>query len=184
MNDDDRAKTQAGASRMSEGMPEQSPDQHAFDVESAEHLLFLGAVIAILTDGDTTGGAPTVTQIDALPGYENNLHTHPPNELFYVLDGEMTLYVNREPYHLTDGMSGFVPENTPHGFRFSGGSPLRVLAVFAPAGMAEFFRDVGTPVDSREIPEYHGPTQADLERMMAASEKYDMQRLGPLPPAT
>ena len=159
-------------------------DKYSFNVDAAEHYLFLGAVITIVADGTTTDGALTVTRIDAPPNYENNLHSHPPNELFYVLDGEMTFYVDEEPYHLTTGMTGFVPANRPHGFRVVGDDPLHVLAIFAPAGMADFFREVGTDVETREIPDYHGPTENELERMMAASPKYDMQRLGPLPSST
>ena len=79
-------------------------------------------------------------------------------------------------------MTGFVPANRPHGFRVVGDDPLHVLAIFAPAGMADFFREVGASIGTREIPEYHGPTEADLERMASASPKYDMRRLGPLPP--
>jgi hypothetical protein len=48
--------------------------------------------------------------------------------------------------------------------------------------MADFFRDVGTPVQTREIPDYHGPTEEELERMAVVSPKHDMKRLGPLPP--
>ena len=165
-------------------MSDAKPGRFSFDAESAEHYLFLGAVITVVTDGTATGGAVTVTEIDAPPNYENNLHTHPPGELFYVLSGEMTLYVDEQPYHLTPGTTGFVPAGRPHGFRVVGDGPLHVLAIFAPAGMADFFREVGTRVETRDIPDYHGPTEDDLERMEAASPKYDVGRLGPLPPAT
>lgn len=165
-------------------MSRDSTSQYGFDSDSTEHYLFLGAIITIVADDTATDGVLTVTEIDAPPGYENNLHTHPPNELFYVLGGEMTLYVDGQPYHLTPGMTGFVPANRPHGFRVTGDAPLHVLAIFAPAGMADFFREVGTHVETREIPEYHGPTEENLERMMAASPKHGMKRLGPLPPTT
>jgi quercetin dioxygenase-like cupin family protein len=165
-------------------MTRDSTSQYSFDSDSVVHYLFLGAIITIVTDDATTDGALTVTEIDAPPGYENNLHTHPPSELFYVLNGEMTLYVDEHPYHLTPGMTGFVPVNRPHGFRVTGDDPLHVLAIFVPAGMADFFREVGTPVETREIPEYHSPGEEELERMMAASPKHEMKRLGPLPPAT
>ena len=165
-------------------MSEDPIDHYSFDAESTEHYLFLGAVISIVADSTTTEGVLTVTEIDAPPNYENNLHTHPPSELFYVLNGEMTLYVDRQPHHLTPGMTGFVPANRPHGFRVVGVDPLHVLSIFAPAGMAEFFREVGTLVETREIPEYHGPTEGDLERMASASPKYDMKRFGPLPSVT
>lgn len=164
-------------------MSDDPPGRYSFDAESAEHYLFLGAVVTIVVDGTATDGALTVTEINAPPNYQNNLHTHPPNELFYVLNGEMTLYVDQQSHHLTRDMTGFVPGNRPHGFRVIGDDPLHVFAIFAPAGMADFFREVGTSVETREIPEYHGPTEADLERMASASPKYDMKRIGPLPPA-
>lgn len=122
----------------------------------------------------------TSTEIDAPLGYENNLHTHPPSGLFSVLDGEMPLSVGESAHHLTPDTVGFVPADVPHGFRVVGAEPLRLLAVFVPAGMADLFREVGTPVGSWDLPGCHGPTQGDLDRMMAATPKYDMQRLGPL----
>lgn len=164
-------------------MADDSSRHYSFDSNSAEHYLFLGAIITIVTDGTETDGSLTVTEINAPQGYENNLHTHSPSELFYVLDGEMVLYVDRQPYHLTPGMTGFVPATRPHGFRVVSDTPLHVLAVFAPAGMADFFREAGTPVETRELPDYHGPTEEDLERMMAASPSHNVKRLGPLPPA-
>lgn len=86
-----------------------------------------------------------------------------------------------EAYVLQPGTTGIVPSATPHGFRVTGEDPLRVLAIFTPAGMEEFFREVGTPVDSRTIPEYHGPPQEDLDRMAVVSPRYDIRRIGPLP---
>ena len=38
-------------------------------------------------------------------------------------------------------------------------------------------------VETRALSEYHGLTDGELERMLAASPKYEMDRLGPLPPA-
>jgi hypothetical protein len=45
--------------------PDESPNGFDVDVESAEHLRFLGAVITIVADGEDTRGALTVTQTDA-----------------------------------------------------------------------------------------------------------------------
>lgn len=41
--------------------------------------------------------------------------------------------------------------------------------------MAGFYRDVGTPIKTREIPDYQGPAEEELERMASASLKYDME---------
>ena len=103
-------------------------------------------------EGAATDGVLEVVERDAPVGYENNRHRHPPSDLFDVVSGETTPYVDGESGRLTRGTRGFVPGNNPHGFQVSGGRPLRVLAVFAPAGMATFFREVGTSVDSRALP--------------------------------
>lgn len=116
-----------------------------------------------------------MTEIDAPPGYENGLHTHPPSELFYVLQGEMALYVDKEFHRLTPGMTGFVPRNVSHGFRVEGDNSLRTLAMFTPAGMEAFFREVGEPVETREIPEQIGDTEIAWKRVIAASPEYDMK---------
>lgn len=47
--------------------------------------------------------------------------------------------------------------------------------------VADFFRDVGTPIETREILDYHGLTEKDLEQMIAASPKQDMKRFDPSP---
>ena len=49
--------------------------------------------------------------------------------------------------------------------------------------MEAFFRAVGTSVESRDAVDPNGPTEAERERMNAVSPEYDIERLGPLPPA-
>lgn len=67
------------------GLPENSDGAFVSDETSTEHVRFLGAVTTIVADADATDGALTVPEIDAPPGYENDLHTHRPSELFHVL---------------------------------------------------------------------------------------------------
>lgn len=155
--------------------------EYVFDADAAEHLRFLGAVVTVVVDGDATDGVVTVTEIDAPPVYESDLHTHPASEVFDVVSGETLLYVAGDSHRLAPGTTGFVPGDTPHGFRTAGDRPLRVRATFVPSGMEAFFREVGTPVDSR-IPSGDGPTEAETERMSRASPGYGVERLGPLPP--
>ncbi len=151
------------------------------DADSTAHFDFLGAVVTVLADASDTGGALAVLEIDAPVGYRNNLHAHPPRECFYVLSGELTLYVNDQRDVLTSGMMGIVPSNAPHGYRVTGADPVRMLSLFTPAGIEEFFREAGTPVETRTLPEYHGPSEKDIERMAALSPEYAIRRIGPLP---
>jgi len=100
-------------------MSDEETERYSFDEESSEHFLFLEAVVSIVADGTSTGGALTVTEIDAPPSDEHTLHTHPPNELFSVLNGEMTLYVDRQPHRLTEGRRDSSRQLTRTGFASS-----------------------------------------------------------------
>ena len=150
-------------------------------IPGEEHLHVLGATVTITADSDDTDGAFTVMDLLAPPGFENGLHTHEPAEIFHVIDGEMTLYVDGESQHLGSGMTGHVAANEPHGVRAEGDDVLRVLIVMSPAGTEDFFRSVGEPATARELPEPREVTDADLEALFALGEEHGFTFLGPLP---
>ncbi len=56
------------------------------------------------------------------------------------------------------------------------------LAVFAPAGMDDFFAEVGEPVaDAATAPTPQGPS--DMERCMRICQKHGVRFAAPPPPA-
>lgn len=58
-------------------------------------------------------------------------HTHPGEELGYILEGELELEIAGQPkVTLKAGDSFFVPANTVHGGRNLGSGPLKVLATY------------------------------------------------------
>lgn len=146
-----------------------------------EHVHVLGATITITADSDDTDGEFSVKDMLAPPGFENGLHTHEPSEIFHVLDGEMMLYVDGETEYLKPGMTGYVPASEPHGMRVEGDEVLRVLIVMSPAGAEDFFRAVGDPATSRDLPEPREVTDADLEGIFATGAEHGFAFLGPLP---
>lgn len=147
----------------------------------AEHLHVLGATMTITADGDDTNGEFSVNDMLAPPGFENGLHTHEQAEVFHVIDGEMMLYVDGEAQSLTAGMTGHVSPNEPHGMRVEGEDVLRVVIVFTPAGIEDFFRAVGELAASRELPEQQDVSEADLEALFAVGEEHGLEFLGPFP---
>ncbi|MFP8956751.1 cupin domain-containing protein [Natrialbaceae archaeon A-CW3] len=148
----------------------------------SEHLHVLGATITITTDSGMTDGEFTVMDMLAPPGFENGLHTHEPSEIFHVVDGEMSLYVDGETERLGPGATGYVPAGVVHGVRVEGDTPLRTMIVMSPAGAEDFFRAVGEPTATRELPEPREVSDADLEALFATGEEYGFAFLGPLPP--
>ena len=76
------------------------------------------------------------------------LHTHPPQETFYILESVFEIYGQNEQgkyaIRAPVGSVVHVPANDPHGFKNIGNSPGRMLVVYEPPDiMLEFFDDIG-----------------------------------------
>jgi glyoxylate utilization-related uncharacterized protein len=98
------------------------------------------------------------------------------DELFTVTEGTVVFTAGDETRSVSTGESVFVPRGTPHSYRNEDTTPARMLAVYTPAGMEGWFREVCTPVDdpSRLPPPV---TEELLERMLAAGPRYNVEWL-------
>jgi mannose-6-phosphate isomerase-like protein (cupin superfamily) len=95
----------------------------------------------ILTTAET-GGAMSITygEADAFNGPPTHVHEHE-DEVFIVLDGEITLDLAGQ--RLTRGPMGtaFVPRGTPHSF-ITGAQGARCFTVLTPGGFEGFFAEM------------------------------------------
>lgn len=65
------------------------------------------------------------------PGASAPRHTHPGDEISYVLEGEAELLIDGEPARVVKAGEAFViPAGTVHGARNSGATPLRFVGVY------------------------------------------------------
>jgi quercetin dioxygenase-like cupin family protein len=103
---------------------------------------------------------------------------HNEDEAFYVLEGEMTVYIGGEKIKAEPGTWVYGPCEVPHGFRIEGASSARFLLLNTPAGFEQFFVEVGEPARELALPPAKPP---DMERLMSISPQYDIEILGPLP---
>ena len=78
---------------------------------------------------------------------------HREDESFYVLEGNITYYVGEETYEAGTGTFVFLPRGVPHSFTFET-ETIRMLTVFAPAGIEAHFRDprFGEPAREPTLP--------------------------------
>jgi quercetin dioxygenase-like cupin family protein len=81
-------------------------------------------------------------------------HSHPEDDVFYVLDGTMSVFVDDEWIEAPKGSFVLVPAGATHDFENRSDAPAGVLNVSAPGdfednmpGIAEWFRD-RSPGDS------------------------------------
>ena len=62
----------------------------------------------------------SIITVDGDPGEGPDLHRHPYEEVFVILDGECTFTLGDETVVARAGDVLIAPPNTPHGFKISG----------------------------------------------------------------
>jgi quercetin dioxygenase-like cupin family protein len=129
---------------------------------SAETLTFIDVPARILADGDATGGHMGLVEQPAMPpGHMPPLHVHHTHdEGFYVIEGEVTLYMPGTEVTLGPGDWFLAPRGIPHAYRI-GDDQAHLLVTSSPSGFERFVADVGAleeidPAVLAEVGARHG----------------------------
>jgi quercetin dioxygenase-like cupin family protein len=143
-----------------------------------EALWFLGVLATVKSSAETTGGAVAVIEHLAPRGAGSPLHIHSrEDEWFYVIEGELTLWVGGETIVAPAGSFVFGPKRIPHTFMVSS-EQARFLLVTEPAGFEKFMRAVGEPAARLEIPP-PATEPPDVAALTAAAAEYGIEITGP-----
>jgi quercetin dioxygenase-like cupin family protein len=113
-------------------------------VETAEPLWFLGTLARVLIDGATTGGRFALIDLTLPQGASPPVHSHPQDETFHILEGEMTVWVDDARHSCGSGAVVFAPAGHPHSFRV-GSDTARIVILSTPAGIEDYIRALGEP---------------------------------------
>lgn len=135
---------------------------------------------SFLATGETTGDLFALVDERADRGESVPLHRHVDDvESFYVLDGEVTFYLDREPGVRVDaGSFVHVPAGTVHGFRIES-ETARYLIITSPRH-GDFYRAITLP--SR--PGGLAPLEPiDGSAIGRAAREYGIEFVGQLPDA-
>jgi quercetin dioxygenase-like cupin family protein len=85
----------------------------------------------LTADVAAPGHQAVVVRGEIDPGVSAPRHTHPGDEISYVLEGEAELLIDGEPPRLVKAGEAFViPAGKVHGARNSGAVPLRFVGVY------------------------------------------------------
>lgn len=143
-----------------------------------EQLWFFGGLTTIKADGVDTGGRVLVTEQLVPHGGGSPLHVHHrEDEWFYVLEGELTIWVGGETVVAGAGAFVFGPRGVPHTFVVSS-ERARFLLVTEPAGFEGFIRALAVAAAAPEIPP--APTAPpDMEPVLRAAAEHGLEILGP-----
>jgi quercetin dioxygenase-like cupin family protein len=139
----------------------------------------VGDRYTFLLTGAQTAGACFVFEAFVPPGHGSPPHIHSrEDEGFYVVEGEFEFLVDGQPIRL--GPGGFLlgHRDVPHQFTNIGAIPGKLIITATPAGLDDFFAEIGTPLPSRQanpIP----PTADDIARLIGAAHRYGITLVGP-----
>lgn len=144
------------------------------------HLGLVGDTYTILLSGADTAGRFCVIDMYVPPGGGPPPHRHDFEETFILLEGELNATFRGKESIVRAGDTVNVPANAPHQFHNASSSPVRMLCICSPAGQEDFFREIGTPVETRTTapPKLDADAQAKFRaKAEALAPKYRTELL-------
>ncbi len=140
--------------------------------DKGEYVGVMGDNYRIVVSGKDTNGEYAIIDMIVPPGGGPTPHSHANiHETFFVTQGEL-LY-KTEAGHVTVKTGGFVdiPKGgAVHCFKNVSDKNARVLCTVSPAGLEEFFREFGEPVEQDEflpVPDFSAEFIAKLNTLNA-----------------
>ena len=137
-----------------------------------------GMLATLKATSEATDGRVFVMEHLAPRGSGSPLHVHRrEDEWFYVLEGELALWVGGSTIAAPAGSFVYGPRDVPHTFVVVS-EQARFLLVTEPADFGSFFRAASEPAARREIPP--APTEPpDIAGLTALAASYGIEILGP-----
>lgn len=135
----------------------------------------VGDIYRFLATGEETEGRYAMFEAIVLPGGGPPPHRHlREDETFYVLEGEITFQVGEETLVAGPGTFVNMPIGNPHSFKNETEQTAKMLISYAPAGLENYFFEVGQPFDGEVPPK---PSEEEITKLVAAAPKYGIEFL-------
>lgn len=143
-----------------------------------EPFWFLGGQARILLPGAATDNALSLMEFSDPAGHAPPHHVHDnEEELWFVLDGEVTFFVGDRRHDLVPGQVAYGPRGVPHSYLVRSPGGARLAVAFSPACIEEYFKANGTPV--AEVGDL--PAAFDLATVVASAQAFGLRVTGPPP---
>jgi quercetin dioxygenase-like cupin family protein len=152
----------------------------AADNSQALHIGLVGDTYTILLSGKDTAGRYCLIDMHIPPGGGPPPHRHDFEETFILLEGEVEATFRGEKSIVKAGQSLHIPSNAPHQFQNKSEQSVRMLCIGSPAGLEEFFAEVGIPVATRTTapPKLDAAEQAEfIAKSVVLAPKYRTELL-------
>jgi quercetin dioxygenase-like cupin family protein len=142
-----------------------------------ERRWFVGTLAVIKVAGEAVGDRFALIEFLFPRNASPPLHTHPQDETYVVLEGQLTLQLGEELLQLGEGDVAVATMGTPHSFRVES-ETARVLVLSTPAGLERMVRDGSVPAASLELPPA-GTPRPTAEELARVFEAHGQVNLGP-----
>jgi quercetin dioxygenase-like cupin family protein len=152
----------------------------AVNENQGEHISVVGDTYRIVISGKQTEGAYAVIDMLVPPGGGPGPHAHANiQEMFYVVGGEIDFKTEAGKYLAKQGAFVNIPKGGEvHSFKNNSKELAHLLCTVIPAGLDEFFEEIGTPVEAGTFLPVPVWGEAELKRIMQLAEKHG-QKLYP-----
>jgi quercetin dioxygenase-like cupin family protein len=155
-----------------------APSGFAYRHDEGEAIWHLDFLATVKATGEDTGGRFAVVEMYGPRGAGSPLHVHRrDDEWFYVVEGQLTLWIDGETLVLPAGSFSYAPRDVPHTFAIRS-SYARFLVGAEPAGFDAFVRATGTPADALTLPPDSAPRPTPDE-LTALAAKHGIEIVGP-----
>lgn len=141
----------------------------------------VGDTYRILITGKQTNGAFATIDMFIPPGGGPGPHAHADfHESFFIIDGEIEVKSETGTYTATKGSYVVIPKGgVVHCFKNKTDKIAHMLCMVAPAGLEEFFLEIGQPVASGSfLPPPHMDPES-LKKLLAIAERYGQKVFPP-----
>jgi len=144
------------------------------DKHQGEHIAVAGDTYKIIISGKQSGGEYAIIDMQVPPCGGPPPHAHPSfHESFYVVEGEIEFKTEAGRHIAKKGDLVNVPKGGAiHGFKNISKSMAHLLCTVIPAGLDDFFLEIGTPVKEGEFLPVPHPDEEELKKLRAIAEKY------------
>ena len=146
--------------------------------KSLEHTIWYGAArMTFLATSEDTDGQLAIVEIEGRRGTEPPRHVHSrEDESVYVLAGEVEFHVGEERFRVGPGGFVFMPREVPHEFRILT-ETFKAILVITPGGFENYFKRMGRPAESFELPALQAPSDSFIDKVIQVSRDFGLTML-------
>ena len=143
-------------------------------------IWFLDALSQVRLSGEQTGGAFSVRDNLGRRGHASPVHVHDrDDETFFVLDGELRVYVGEEEHTAGPGTVAVLPRRLRHAYVVTSATA-RFLTLHTPAGFEQFAAQAGQPAQALTLPPLPAEPP-DFAALAQAAARHQITILAPPP---